>query len=253
VSFFKSTKAVFSYLLIAVAVLLAVTSLAFAAGLNKCIAPDGSVAFTDQPCPANNTKTEIANTRLEPATSASSQIKALRQAITEIDINRAAARADFEARSNTLETPECRELMTKMSSGKLSLTEGKVVNDNYNRIGCAATLKSLSENYWKADEEMVKKAHSVVEEIKKIHATVPRYTLRTPECKNLANQEAALTVDGMSGAASTAQIRKLEQVTEKSEDQKCDKNLFEEAMERHFPELKIRHEEANKRIKNIAK
>jgi hypothetical protein len=178
------------------------------AEVNKCVAPDGTSSFSDQPCPTNSKSKpspDVVPTKTLPKMSAA-----------EAQVAREAAGKEFMARYNESMTPECRKFANAMpdrQASNLSKAE-QAGRDGFKESNCDQMV--LTAQTWYADR------------LKKIDAAIDRPTARTPACKKLAETMSAIYLNG---PRTDDEVKQYIEASESFKTQKCDQKHYGEAME----------------------
>jgi Domain of unknown function (DUF4124) len=176
------------------------------AEVNKCVAPDGTSSFSDQPCPTNSKSKpspDVVLTKTLPKMSAA-----------EAQVAREAAGKEFMARYNESMTPECRKFANAMpdrQASNLSKAE-QAGRDGFKESNCDQMV--LPAQTWYADR------------LKKIEAAIDKPSARSPECKKWAETMATIFLNS---PRNDAEVQQFKEASDKFAAQKCDQKQFDEA------------------------
>lgn len=185
------------------------------AEVNKCVAPDGTASYGDQPCPSNS-KAKAPTTVATPSKPQTLGSALPKMSAAEAWAANEAAGKEFMARYQESMTPECRKFANAMpdrQARNLSKAE-QIGRDGFKDSNCDQMV--LPAQTWYSDT------------LKRINAAIDRPTARTPECKKLADIMAAIYLNG---PKTDAEVEQYIAASRASEAQKCDEKQFLESIE----------------------
>jgi hypothetical protein len=181
------------------------------AEVNKCVAPDGTASYSDQPCSkSGGTKPSLSGTN-SPKDKMHTKMSA-----AEAHVGREAAGKEFMARYNESMTPECRKFANAMpdrQATNLSKAE-QAGRDGFKESNCDQMV--LPAQTWYRDT------------LKKIEAATDRPAARTPACKKLAETMSSIYLNG---PRTDDDVKQYTDASESFRAQKCDQKHYGEAME----------------------
>jgi hypothetical protein len=178
------------------------------ADVNKCTAPNGTVAYSDQPCPSGHgAKSTVLSENPKDKTLA-------KMSVIEAKAAKEAAGKEFMARYNESMTPECRKFANAMpdrQARNLSKAE-QAGRDGFKDSNCDQMV--LPAQIWYA------------ETLKKIEAATDKPSNLSSDCKKWAQTMAAIF---LRGPRSDAEVEQYKDVSRKFVAQQCDRKQFDEA------------------------
>jgi hypothetical protein len=188
------------------------------AEVNKCVAPDGTASYSDQPCSkSGGTKPSLSGTNsLKDLTPA-------KMSAAEAHVGREAAGKEFMARYNESMTPECRKFANAMpdrQATNLSKAE-QAGRDGFKESNCDQMV--LPAQTWYTDT------------LKKIETATDKPSVRSPECKKWADIMAAIFLNS---PRNDAEVQQFKEASDKFAAQKCDRKQFDQAAETEMAPFK---------------
>jgi Domain of unknown function (DUF4124) len=179
------------------------------AEVNKCVAPDGTVSYSDQPCPKSGSAKPSQITTNSPKDKVTAKMSA-----AEAHVAREAAGKEFMARYNESMTPECRKFASAMpdrQATNLSKAE-QAGRDGFKERNCDQMV--LPAQTWYADT------------LKKIETATDKPSARSQECKKWAETMATIFLNS---PRNDAEVQQFKEASDKFTAQRCDQKQFDEA------------------------